>query len=71
MTYHTICIKSEEFYTALIRARKLAGEINEMFKANDLPIEVFPYRSVGGYVLVCPSTGTYLTLNYTLPSHFL
>ena len=44
MTYHTTCITSKEFYTALIRARQLSDKINEMFKTKGLTVEVFPYR---------------------------
>lgn len=44
MTYHTTCITSEEFYTALIRARALSQDINDMFKKHDLDVQVFPYR---------------------------
>lgn len=44
MTYHTTCITSKEFYTALVRARQLSADINAMFKENNLDIQVFPYR---------------------------
>lgn len=50
MTYHTTCITSKEFYTALIRARKLSDNINAMFKENNLDVQVFPYRWVAGGV---------------------
>ncbi|XP_063706480.1 NPC intracellular cholesterol transporter 1 homolog 1b-like [Culicoides brevitarsis] len=43
MTYHTPLKNSRDFYTALIQARKIAANMNEMFKQNAKNVEVFPY----------------------------
>jgi Niemann-Pick C1 protein len=43
MSYHTTAITSEEFYTALKKARVLSAEIEEAFKAKGKDLKVFPY----------------------------
>lgn len=43
MSYHTTVIKSDEFYTALKKARELSDEIETTFRENGKDLKVFPY----------------------------
>lgn len=43
MSYHSTVIKSEEFYTALKKAREMSDEIEKTFKKNGKDLKVFPY----------------------------
>jgi Niemann-Pick C1 protein len=44
MGYHTTCIKSIDFYTAMAQARIIGDDIAEMFKEAGKEVTVFPYR---------------------------
>lgn len=67
MTYHTTCITSKEFYTALIKSREIVAGINDMFKENNLDINVFAYRWVDERLLL----GDYklIPVNNVYPVH--
>lgn len=43
MSYHSTVIKSQEFYTALKKAREMCDEIEKSFKKNGKDLIVFPY----------------------------
>jgi Niemann-Pick C1 protein len=46
MGYHTTCIRSIDFYTAMAQARLIADDIAEMFERAGKEVTVFPYRFV-------------------------
>lgn len=43
MQYSTTSTTSVQFYSALREARRIAGEVNAMFKENGVDAEIFPY----------------------------